>query len=516
MSGSRCETWGISAMTNQKKMANINPSVHRRLAPVATALVLAITVLLLPVHAQVPKTDAEKYVFHQLKLTGFADLTKSGLKEPTLRHEFLEDLVTSSVPLGAANTRGILIIGAIVNDEVVVSNATILYPLAFQQCHFKGGFDLSSNTFNHSFQLINGYIGLPATVKDTEATLRGAHFAGDVNFDGTTFDTDVDFSDMQIGGALGSRFAHYDSADGADFNDLQVQHETTFLGTDYKGGLDLSGAELAELTIEGNTATSQESASAPAINLLLNRAHISKGMNIQNLALSGFGAISAVVKSDARLANATLSGPVFLSGGNFQYLKIQGLDQWMAQAKKSTFDGLSFDSVSTDSKRNPDALGMLELLNKGPYNAQPYIALEKYLRTRGDADGADEVYFDMRSGAAAQLDPFSEFLDRLQYYLVGYGRQTWRAAILALALVAFGTGLFWDSSAQKMEHEDDSTDNWYNPFWYSLDLLSPVDLGISKKWRPKNSLLRTYGQIHRVAGWILIPLIAAAITGIIK
>jgi hypothetical protein len=68
-----------------------------------------------------------------------------------------------------------------------------------------------------------------------------------------------------------------------------------------------------------------------------------------------------------------------------------------------------------------------------------------------------------------------------------------------------------------MEPEDsDCTDTWYNPFWFSLDLLSPIDLGVSKRWRAKHPILRNYSQMHRVAGWILIPLIVAAITGIIK
>jgi len=85
-----------------------------------------------------------------------------------------------------------------------------------------------------------------------------------------------------------------------------------------------------------------------------------------------------------------------------------------------------------------------------------------------------------------------------------------------LILFAVGVWLFW--SKEKMVPDDDSTDEWYNPFWYSLDLLSPVDLGISKKWRPgpAHPNRRTYAQIHRIAGWIIIPLIAAAITGIIK
>jgi len=88
------------------------------------------------------------------------------------------------------------------------------------------------------------------------------------------------------------------------------------------------------------------------------------------------------------------------------------------------------------------------------------------------------------------------------------------AGIYALLLIIVGTVVFQE---KRMEHDDEKcTDTWYNPFWFSVDLLSPIDLGVSKRWRARGSLLRNYAQVQRVAGWILIPFFVAAITGIIK
>ena len=84
---------------------------------------------------------------------------------------------------------------------------------------------------------------------------------------------------------------------------------------------------------------------------------------------------------------------------------------------------------------------------------------------------------------------------------------------MLLALVVLGTFVF---RRDQMTQEEKSSDNWYRSNWFSLDLLSPVHLGVSKKWRPNDDKLRDYAQIHRVAGSVLIPLIVAAITRLIK
>jgi len=56
----------------------------------------------------------------------------------------------------------------------------------------------------------------------------------------------------------------------------------------------------------------------------------------------------------------------------------------------------------------------------------------------------------------------------------------------------------------------------YSRFWYSLELFLPVvDLGVAKSWRPKNENrhLLAYARIHQLAGWVLIPVALAALTG---
>ena len=59
----------------------------------------------------------------------------------------------------------------------------------------------------------------------------------------------------------------------------------------------------------------------------------------------------------------------------------------------------------------------------------------------------------------------------------------------------------------------------YNRFWYSLDLFLPfVNLQADDVWKPKTNerFLRHYVRLHVMLGWILIPIVLAALTGLIK
>ena len=102
-------------------------------------------------------------------------------------------------------------------------------------------------------------------------------------------------------------------------------------------------------------------------------------------------------------------------------------------------------------------------------------------------------------------------------WLVGYGRRPWQAGIPCAALIALGCVLF---SPKKMEpQKPDDAPRVYSRFWYSLGLFLPfVDLQADKVWKPKadQTFLRNYMRVHIMLGWILVPLVLAALTGLIK
>jgi hypothetical protein len=122
---------------------------------------------------------------------------------------------------------------------------------------------------------------------------------------------------------------------------------------------------------------------------------------------------------------------------------------------------------------------------------------------------------------------------------VGYGRRPELAFIWSAAFILVGSFVFLKeknmiqvekSGEQSLEYRKPLVrsrltarriikKDYYNPFWYSLDLFLPfVDLKMADKWTPKpeRRFARHYMRFQTIAGWILIPIAILSITGIIK
>ena len=105
-------------------------------------------------------------------------------------------------------------------------------------------------------------------------------------------------------------------------------------------------------------------------------------------------------------------------------------------------------------------------------------------------------------------------IDHAQSMFLGYGRSALQPLLWSLAFVALGTIAFRNKGRMEPVGEHPAR---FSPLWYSLELFLPVvDLGVAKSWRPRFPGLLTYARIHQLAGWILIPVALAAITGVFK
>ena len=468
--------------------------------------------------AQTAQTTAEIFVLSQLNATGAADL--SDRKDPVIRHDFLEDLLSSAHRDDAIAKNGITITGAYIAGQLNKSNVTVPFSVNFTHCTFSDGLDLSGVKFARDFSLVDHtVVGLSTDnplAPNTSAVFAGMKVVGNTNLSGTTFYSDVDFTKAEFGGAFKALGVQFHSRHQADFDSIKAKAPVSFANAQFGGELYLSNAELASLDIENDHLPSED---APGLSLEINQAHLDDNLWIKNIRLASLEAGSAAVRGTADFENV-VPGDIDFRLSQIGNLSVAGSDLWLRGCPKEfLLYGLSFDSISIDkpgSIGRPVAAKMLRQLERRdcPFRQQPYLDLEKFLSSNGSPADADMVYIALRERQRSRLSGFLRFLDWTQDLLVGYGRRTWKAALYALTLILIGAIIF---QRGRMDPDNGETERgWYNPFWYSLDLLSPVDLGVAPKWRAKNPWLRNYAQVHRVAGWILIPLIAAAITGIIK
>jgi hypothetical protein len=87
----------------------------------------------------------------------------------------------------------------------------------------------------------------------------------------------------------------------------------------------------------------------------------------------------------------------------------------------------------------------------------------------------------------------------------------------AFVITALGAVVFAPFKMEWKNREQKPTK--YNRFWYRLDEFTAViDLGEAKNWSAMERCrwTRYYARFHRIAGWVLVPLILGAITGIVK
>lgn len=460
--------------------------------------------------AQNAKTAAEEQLIADLQNNGDSDLYKS--KDKTIRPEFLKALITRTPPFSAVLTNGMMISNATIKGKLVLNDVSIPFGLTFRGCTFEDGVEFDGDRFSQ-------YLSFEGSSDRSTQISGGASFIGikvgtvmslrDVKFSGP-----IDLTDAEIEGRLTVESVSFDHASEADFK-LRKAGDIDFRKSHFAGGLNLSDADVSSLQIDGTP---------DPMSLYIDGLRIARGLALTHITFKELGA--SVVDARSVVFDGVIPGhDIDLSSARFRIFTIEGFDEWKSTPKTSgdfNVAGLTFDELEIDKKKEKDqdpakaGDSMLDVIDspRCQYSSQIYLQLEKFLRSHGKPDEADKVFIHMRRRERDQLSWWRWPPNLVLDVLVGYGKKPWRAGIFAIILIVTGTFLFRE---KLMVHDDDKcTDEWYVPFWFSLDLLSPVDLGISKKWRADKPGLRHYSQVHRILGWILIPLIAAAITGIIK
>ena len=508
---------------------------RRRHTYIALCIAMGAIFLQVPARGAVsPPQSAEKLVLGHLTTKDRVDVLD--LKGQHISADFLAELIAHP----PNDAHALTLRNATVDGQLSVSNATIKIALTFDSCTFEDGIDLSSDIFMQSFSLTGSVVG--ELNSGAPANFIGDRFVGSVDISRTHFRNGVDFTGAKIGGSFSANGAQFESTeDPADFSNAAIRQQATFEDMCFGGDVDFSAAELSSLTMSGGSSCGSNSGKPPQINLLLTHATVSDTLTVQNLKLAGIGTQSAEVMGNVSLQNVTPVRLADFTSSRLGNLAIDGFGSWLAVDDSSRppmlrlddarFDGLA---VCRDVHQAPKGcagqtaaanaaallLQLLEKNNASYFTPQQYLELERILQATGDAAGADDVYFRMRQEIRShQLRdaPARWLIDWLQYVLVGYGRRILWTVVWALAFIVFGMFLFNGHLEPSSENTEESQPGWDTQFWYSVDLLTPMDLGVVKNWKLKPAdPRRHYAPLHRLAGWVLIPLIAAAITGIIK
>lgn len=309
-----------------------------------------------------------------------------------------------------------------------------------------------------------------------------------VSLDSTVFKGVVEFQGAEIAGNFRARTKEFHG--GANFGNMKVGGEASFSGAVFQGPVSFLGADIT-----GSFKADNGEFQRPSF----------RGMK---------------VRGDALFNKAVFKGPVDLRYADFGLLDVSGAS-WPKAPDQLQMQGMSYKTILAAPEETKSHEALLKVVSQAAYSADVYSRLEEFFLRQGYRADADEAFIAGKHREREEYFLTHHWFGWLGSWmldlLVRYGRRPWQAGIPCAALIALGYVLF---SPQKMEPQNpEDTPRVYNRFWYSLGLFLPfVDLQSNKVWKPKadQTFLRNYMRVHILLGWILVPLVLAAVTGLIK
>jgi hypothetical protein len=166
--------------------------------------------------------------------------------------------------------------------------------------------------------------------------------------------------------------------------------------------------------------------------------------------------------------------------------------------------------------------------NPCKFSRDPYIQLENHYESVGDDNLARKLYYkgrcDVRANATAQnkWHRSRNGIDWLWKVLTGYGVNIRPLLAIAGIFILAGMLFFYPNDALTRVTASASSYHWeegpVHQFLYSLDLFLPiVNLRVDELWLPNGPWwLHLYATIHALVGWLIVPLLVAALAGIIR
>jgi hypothetical protein len=215
-----------------------------------------------------------------------------------------------------------------------------------------------------------------------------------------------------------------------------------------------------------------------------------------------------------RFNRATFTGSLSLQATDLQAIDIQGIKPW-SRSKRLT--NLKNATIRRFEGRPPE--DFLRFIDGSEFDPGLYFKLETFLKAEGQTNAADQVFIhEQNRDRQTRLKGMDYFKNLVWGAVTGFGRKVWLALVWSGVVVAIGSVCFWRSSDMELRDEK-FVGRKYNPIWFSLDVFAPViDLEEASVWCPKpdRAWKWFYLRIHRILGWILVPIGIVAITGALQ
>lgn len=466
-------------------------------------------------------TAAEKWVLERVANGEVADFEHPQKRDDkTITAGFLARLLTNTLGGATVKALGVRISGADIAGDVDLSNEEIPYDARLNNCTFKGKVTLIQTHFRKTLTLYE-------TVFQRPADFSSLRIEGNLETDGARFKKGANFGNLRVAGPV--------LLNGAIF-----KGETSFYGASIGGDIEANGAQFKkgvsfEVMKVGGSALFHKNAifdgparffgASIAVSLEADGSQFNdteKGANFESLKVNSNALFrNTVFKGPARFFTATIGnnfetdGASFHGEADFSGLKTVGFGVPNTTFYSSAFlHELRYERIMSGSGDN-----VMRLIELSKYSPGAYAQLEAYYQREGSQGEADYVHIKGKRRERSNLSLGPWLLNLLVLDgLTGYGRRPWQAAIPCAVFIMLGWLVFRrkeDMEPQKPDYES----RHYSAFLYSLDLFLPIiDIQAATVWVPRQNrrIGRLYLPVHVILGWVLVTILVAAITGILK
>jgi hypothetical protein len=426
-----------------------------------------------------PPTKLETQVLNNAVQGIRTDFSKTRpAKERTIRSAFIESFLTGEYKGKKPNRLGFEIDHAIFEGDLNLRSVTVPAEVRWRDCEFTKGVDLSS-----------------------------AHFFAPLDLSGSKFDEKgpaaINFNGLQVDGNL-------------DLSNIKVEGGAQFYHLEVKGDLFASGDKFDKANVmvqfgQAKVAGKMFFGKLTRDNIDYQPASFAGSLSLADITTLGLDLSSVEVADELDLNHANVQ--TVLQFNRVECLENNSARGW-CRPQDVKLEGLTYKELGGgDVGEN-----LQNLVNHAPYSARSYTQLEDYYRTHANPDRADSVFFDMKAQERKHLSRSRWFWSWVLRILIGYGRSPENALYASGVVVLIGALVFWNRRNLVLLDPEHSPHD-YSPLWYSFDLLTPfIDLHQADTWVPRQGWWfgRNYAHLHRILGWILVPIGIAAITGIIK
>ena len=417
-----------------------------------------------------------------------------------------------------------------------------------------GQLDLSYLTLSAPLTIINSAI--PEGIDFSFAHLQGLDLSrdvtGDIMSDRATITGDLQLTGGRYGAVSGDRVTITGDLllAGGDFGPVSLFRAEIGGSLDCSGGRFVGGVDplsIVEATINGDASFNNGFTTNGVVDLTL--AQIGRGLSFKDAHFIGTGV------NGLNADRATIDGTFYWDsivrtpGTELNLTDARAAALWDDAASWPAAGNLFIDDfVYGDISGGPaDAQSRLGWLARQPsgYRPQPYGQLAKVMRERGSDIGAVDVMMAKEDARRERggLGWGGRLWSRVLDVTIGYGYRPMRALWWIFSFVALGTVLFGLGYRERAitPTEPEAYDCFvktgepprhYPPFnavVYSLENFLPlVELHQGIYWRPNprhgaggrmralsGTLLRWYLWVHILAGWVITPLLAAGLSGLV-